>query len=147
MIIRHLSSDRMISSDYKNSTILFIVSIKIGTKIRSVYYFSFMKLIVSTFLVYKVKKCLLKSGKVIYWNQEKSVHQMVPLCPSVGLLVPVTRASVAHQVGIDSPCAGQPLPITRATSAQTSDLFLGYIDSLRYLKCIFAMFKMTFSDV
>jgi hypothetical protein len=28
------------------------------------YYFSFMKLIVSTFLVYKVKKCLLKSGKV-----------------------------------------------------------------------------------
>ena len=27
-------------------------------------YFSFMKLIVSTFLVYKVKKCLLKSGKV-----------------------------------------------------------------------------------
>ena len=25
-----------------------------------------MKLIVSTFLVYKVKKCLLKSGKVIY---------------------------------------------------------------------------------
>ena len=28
------------------------------------YYFSFMKLIVSTFLVYKVKKHLLKSGKV-----------------------------------------------------------------------------------
>ena len=28
------------------------------------YYFSFMTLIVSTFLVYKVKKCLLKSGKV-----------------------------------------------------------------------------------
>ena len=105
MIIRHLSSDRMISSDYKNSTILFIVSIKIGTKIRSVYYFSFMKLIVSTFLVYKVKKCLLKSGKVI--------KPQFPLCPSVGLLVPVTRASVAHQVGIDSPCAGQPQPITR----------------------------------
>ena len=71
-----------------------------------------MKLIVSTFLVYKVKKCLLKSGKV---------------SPSVGLLVPVTRASVAHQVGIDSPCAGQPPPITRATSAQISDLFLGNI--------------------
>ncbi len=33
-------------------------------KIRSVYYFSFMKLIVSTFLVYKVKKCSR--------NQEKS---------------------------------------------------------------------------
>ena len=49
------------------STILFIVSIKIGTKkIRSVYYSSFMKLRVSTFLVYKVKKCLLKSGKVTF---------------------------------------------------------------------------------
>ena len=33
--------------------------------ILSVYYFSFIKLKVSTFLVYKVKKCLLKSGKVI----------------------------------------------------------------------------------
>ena len=31
----------------------------------SVYYFSFIKLKVSTFLVYKVKKCLLKSEKVI----------------------------------------------------------------------------------
>ena len=78
-----------------------------------------MKLIVSTFLVYKVKKCLLK--------QEKSVHQMVPLCPSVGLLVPVTRASVAHQVGIDSPSTGHSLPTMRAMSAQTSDLFLGNI--------------------
>lgn len=74
---------------------------------------------------------------------------MVPLCPSVGLPVPVTRASVAHQVGIDSPYAGHSLPTIRATSAQTSDLFLGniFFDSLRYLKCIFAMFKMTFSDV
>ena len=61
-----------------------------------------MKLIVSTFLVYKVKKCLLKSQ-------------------------PVTRASVAHQVGIGSPCAGQPLPIWRATCAQASSLFLGNI--------------------
>ena len=52
----------------------------------------------------------------------------------------VTRASVAHQVGIDSPWAGQPLPITRATSA------CGF-DSLRYLKCLFAMLKMPFSDV
>ena len=51
-------------STHKSSTILFIVSIKLGTKKRSVYYFSFMKLMVSTFLVYKVKKCLLKSGEV-----------------------------------------------------------------------------------
>ena len=32
-------------------------------RIDNVYYFSFIKLKVSTFLVYKVKKCLLKSGK------------------------------------------------------------------------------------
>ena len=36
--------------------------------------FSFMKLIVSTFLVYKVKKCLQKSGKVI-----RSKSQISPL--------------------------------------------------------------------
>ena len=33
-------------------------------KSQNACYFSFMKLIVSIFLVYKVKKCLLKSGKV-----------------------------------------------------------------------------------
>ena len=91
MIIRHLSSDRMISSDYKNSTILFIVSIKIGTKIRSVYYFSFMKLIVSTFLVYKVKKCLLKSGKVSTQG---------------GLSKTIKRSVCAHQVGTQGPSVG-----------------------------------------
>ena len=104
MIIRHLSSDRMISSDYKNSTILFIVSIKIGTKIRSVYYFSFMKLIVSTFLVYKVKKCILKSGKVILKSGKVS--------PLVGLSMPVGWALRDHVMGIDSPCAGHLLPVT-----------------------------------
>ena len=69
-----------------------------------------MKLIVSTFLVYKVKKCLLKSGKVN---------------PSVGLPVPVTRASVAHQAGIHRTSAGQQVPIRRAMSAQKSGLVLG----------------------
>ena len=56
-----------------------------------------------------------------------SVHQMFPLCPLADPTMPVTRASIAHQVGIGSPCIGQPLPITRAMSAQTSDLFLGNI--------------------
>ena len=38
-----------------------------------------MKLIVSTFLVYKVKKCLLKSGKVI-----PTIRQTYPrLCPTL----------------------------------------------------------------
>ena len=67
------------------------------------------------------------------YNQDKSwqcvyflVHQ-VSLCPSVGLFVPVTRASAAHHVGIGRPCAGQLLPKTWATSAQISDSFLGNI--------------------
>ena len=55
------------------------------------------------------------------------VHQLVFLYPPVGLLVPVTRASVAHHVGIGSPCAGQLLLIVRAMGAQTLGLFLGNI--------------------
>ena len=77
-----------------------------------------------------VKLCIGRSTvwrKIRTFEAENPVKPQVPLCPSVGLLVPVTRASAAHQVGIDSPWAGQPLPITRATSAQTSDLFLGNI--------------------
>ena len=41
------------------------------------YYFSFMKLIVSTFLVYKVKKCLLKSGKVIFLQESPCFFLLV----------------------------------------------------------------------
>ena len=42
----------------------FLTSLQsIVRKSQNAYYFSFMKLIVSTFLVYKVKKCLLKSEK------------------------------------------------------------------------------------
>lgn len=53
------------------------------------------------------------------------VRQFVSLSPSVGLLVPVIRASAAHHVGIGRPCAGQLLPMVWATSAQISDSFLG----------------------
>ena len=43
----------------------FLTSLQsIVRKSQNAYYFSFMKLIVSTFLVYKVKKCLLKIRKV-----------------------------------------------------------------------------------
>ena len=43
----------------------FLTSLQsIVRKSQNAYDFSFMKLIVSTFLVYKVKKCLLISGKV-----------------------------------------------------------------------------------
>ena len=78
-----------------------------------------------------------------------SVHQLVSLCPPVGLFVPVTRASAAHHVGIGRPCAGQLLPIVWATSAQISDSFLGNILVFgQYSFCgLFAMFLLTFLDV
>ena len=55
------------------------------------------------------------------------VRQFVSLCPSVGLFMPVTRASAAHHVGIGRPCTGQLLPMVWAMSAQISDSFLGNI--------------------
>ena len=51
------------------------------------------------------------------------VRQFVSLCPSVGLFMPVTRASAAHHVGIGRPCAGQ-----------------YSFGSLRCLNSLFAMF-------
>ena len=72
-----------------------------------------MKLIVSTFLVYKVKKCLLKSGKV---------------SPLVGPTMPVAWAPTAQQAGIHRTSAGQQVPIERAMSAQMLGLFLGNTD-------------------
>ena len=89
----------------------------------------------------KVKKCLLKSGKVIYWNQEKS---------------PFGWSAYARYTGIRSPPSGHRQPLCWATTAHNAGnecpniglIFGQYsFDSLRYLKCIFAMFKMTFSDV
>ena len=46
---------------------------------KSVYYSSLIKLVVSTFLVYKGKKCLLKSGKVN--------HPLVTMLPTSGNVV------------------------------------------------------------
>ncbi|RHC72710.1 hypothetical protein DW830_13890 [Prevotella sp. AM34-19LB] len=69
-----------------------------------------MKLIVSTFLVYKVKKCLLKSGKV---------------SPLEGPIMPVAWASTAHQAGIHRTSAGQQVPIKRAMSAPKNEVNLG----------------------
>jgi len=54
-----------------------------------------MKLIVSTFLVYKVKKCLLKSGKV---NRQGGVAEETAL------------SKVAQALGIVSPPFGHRLP-------------------------------------
>lgn len=74
---------------------------------------------------------------------------MVPLCPSVGLPVPVTRASVAHQVGIGSPLSWALIAHNAGNECPNIGLIFGQysFDSLRYLKCIFEILKMTFSDV
>ena len=100
-----------------------------------------MKLIVSTFLVYKVKKCLLKSGK---------------FSSSDGSSMPFGWSACARYTGIRSPPSGHRQPLCWATTAHNAGnecpniglIFGQYsFDSLRYLKCIFAMLKMTFSDV
>ena len=76
--------------------------IKLETKIWSDYYFSFMKLIVTTFLVYKVKKSLLKSGKVkeaVYQNMLKPwgtyAQSLGSQCPSRGDTMPKAWANLA----------------------------------------------------
>ena len=61
-----------------------------------------MKLIVSTFLVYKVKKCLLKSGKV--------TRLLVCRCPLGGHSEPTWWASIAHVLGICCPYCGHWVP-------------------------------------
>ena len=55
-----------------------------------------MKLIVSTFLVYKVKKCLLKSGKV----KEKS-----------GASLPKALGTVTQDYGHPYPCTWVWIPV------------------------------------
>ena len=65
---------------------------------------------VSTFLVYKVKKCLLKSGKVR---------------PLSGLSLPVKWALRDQVSGIGRTSNGQSLPVRRALSAQSVGYFLG----------------------
>ena len=55
-----------------------------------------MKLIVSTFLVYKVKKCLLKSGKV---KEPHSTYclTMAQYCPQLGQLFAIAGHKVMHR--------------------------------------------------
>lgn len=87
-----------------------------------------MKLIVSTFLVYKVKKCLLKSGKF-------SSSDDPPM--------PFGWSACAHYTGIRSPTRGHRQPLCWATTAHNVGnecpnvgiIFGQYsFDSLRYLK-------------
>ena len=88
-----------------------------------------MKLIVSTFLVYKVKKCLLKSGKV---------------SSSDGPFMPFGWSSCARYTGIRSPSSGHRQPLCWVTTAHNAGnecpniglIFGQYsFDSLRYLAC------------
>ena len=65
-----------------------------------------MKLIVSTFLVYKVKKCLLKSVcSQLNIGNYNTCHalQAVPRGPRDGEPVNMRRATVAHEVGNECP--------------------------------------------
>jgi len=62
---------------------------------EGVYYSSCIKLIVSIFLVYKVKKCLVKSGKV---NQAVGTQG-----PSRGLWLNKSWAPIAHLSGNECP--------------------------------------------
>ena len=75
-----------------------------------------MKLTVSTFLVYKVKKCLLKSGKV---NRQGGVAEETAL------------SKVAQALGIVSPPFGHRLPKACASCPQA--LVLPYCCSFLYL--------------
>ena len=75
-----------------------------------------MKLTVSTFLVYKVKKCLLKSGKV---NRQGGVAEETAL------------SKVAQALGIVSPPFGHRLPKAWASCPQA--LVLPYCCSFLYL--------------
>ena len=61
-----------------------------------------MKLIVSTFLVYKVKKCLLKSGKV---NK-----RFIRMCPRLGEAMPKAWGDDAQRVGRQCPKGGETMP-------------------------------------
>ena len=72
-----------------------------------------MKLIVSTFLVYKVKKCLLKSGKVksILPKNKSDVWALVARvmgsgCPAQGLSMPTWWATDARVTGTSRPTEG-----------------------------------------
>ena len=99
-----------------------------------------MKLIVSTFLVYKVKKCLLKSGK------DSS---------SDGPFMPFGWSACARYTGIRSPPRGHRQPLCWALVAHNAGnecpniglIFGQYsFDSLRYLKrlnWLFAYFVLS----
>ena len=81
------------------------------------YYFSFMKLIVSTFLVYKVKKCLLKSGKVIQ-GSEQLYPRLCPTLPkALGIYAQNYRLSVPAFSGVGAHVRGHESSCTRANYA------------------------------
>ena len=91
--------------------------IKLGTKIWSDYYFSSMKLIVTTFLVYKVKKCLLKSGKVSLLKSRKvkeAGYQNMPKPWGI----------YAQSLGRQCPSRGDTMPKAWATLLIRMSLFL-----------------------
>ena len=85
-----------------------------------------MKLIVSTFLVYKVKKSLLKSGKVkeaVYQNMPKPwgiyAQSLGRRCPSRGASMPKAWGDDAQAVGTRCPSGGDTMPKAWANLAHS----------------------------
>ena len=108
--------------------------IKLGTKIWSDYYFSSMKLIVTTFLVYKVKKCLLKSGKVSLLKSRKvkeAGYQNMPKPWGI----------YAQSLGRQCPSRGDTMPKAWATLLIRMSLFLILlVNLLSYSWLVFTYF-------
>ena len=114
----------------------FLTSLQsIVRKSQNAYYFSFMKLIVSTFLVYKVKKCLLKSGKV---------------SSSDGPFMPFGWSACARYTGIRSPLSGHRQPLCWAIAAHNAGQRVPKYRTrfwAIYFMWFFVMFKQSFCDV
>ena len=78
-----------------------------------------MKLIVTTFLVYKVKKCLLKSGKVSLLKSRKVKEAFIRTCSSRGASMPKAWGHNAQAVGTQCPSRGDTMPKAWANLAHS----------------------------
>ena len=79
--------------------ILFIVSIKLETKNKECLLFQFYEIDSVYLSSYKVKKCLLKSGKVIstrHDSPDELKRGSFHLLPYYGTILPSARATFCH---------------------------------------------------
>ena len=84
-----------------------------------------MKLIVTTFLVYKVEKCLLKSGKVSLLKSGKVSLLKSRIVKEAGYQnMPKPWGIYAQSVGTQCPSRGETMPKAWATLLIRMSLFL-----------------------